>query len=283
MRRSFASPSLAARPPTSCAISSKSFSPPSESRLKSMKQTTDCSGRKSSCRGPGWMPFALRSFSWRPHRGTSPEFRPLMKMKQRWQSWRPQRRMIGFILWQTANTKWNATVIQNNFEVQPFSVIGHFSLRHAAASEHYVERLNRLLASRKCARLRGAPRLARAGFRDRNACHGLIHDIIMNTRCRAGPESLVPYAHSVSEPGAGGRRGRARRFSCWTWTTRSGAALSATWARAAFASARGRAKGKRSWRFRSFCFRCGKGACCWRYARRTMTPPRASRLKSATT
>jgi FkbH-like protein len=98
-------------------------------------------------------------------------------------------------LWETANTRWNATIIQNNFEVQPGSVIGHFNQRHAASREQYVERLNRLLA-------------------DRAPAYVLIHDLRglsseLGTRAwfdpryyyeykmPCGPELLVPYAHSI--------------------------------------------------------------------------------------
>jgi FkbH-like protein len=49
-------------------------------------------------------------------------------------------------LWETANSRWNATPIQNNFEIAPERVLGHYSLRHPAAREHYLRRLNRMLA-----------------------------------------------------------------------------------------------------------------------------------------
>jgi FkbH-like protein len=49
-------------------------------------------------------------------------------------------------LWETANSRWNATLIQNNFEIAPERVLGHYSLRHPAAREHYLRRLNNLLA-----------------------------------------------------------------------------------------------------------------------------------------
>lgn len=49
-------------------------------------------------------------------------------------------------LWKTAKSRWNATLIQNNFEIAPERVLGHYSLRHPAAREHYLGRLNRMLA-----------------------------------------------------------------------------------------------------------------------------------------
>jgi FkbH-like protein len=51
-------------------------------------------------------------------------------------------------LWEAANARWNATIIQNNFEVAPGGALGHYGLRHAASREHYVARLNRLFAER---------------------------------------------------------------------------------------------------------------------------------------
>jgi FkbH-like protein len=49
-------------------------------------------------------------------------------------------------LWEIARSRWNATVIQNNFEIEPERVWGHFSLRHAASRASYLQRLNRGLA-----------------------------------------------------------------------------------------------------------------------------------------
>lgn len=51
-------------------------------------------------------------------------------------------------LWETARSRWNATVIQNNFDLEPERLWGHFSLRHAASRTNYLNRLNRLLAER---------------------------------------------------------------------------------------------------------------------------------------
>lgn len=46
-------------------------------------------------------------------------------------------------LWESANGRWGATVIQNTFEILPGSVFGHFASRHFAARENYISRLNR--------------------------------------------------------------------------------------------------------------------------------------------
>jgi FkbH-like protein len=98
-------------------------------------------------------------------------------------------------LWETANTRWNATLIQNNFEIAPGGVLGHYALRHPAAREHYLDRLNRLLAERAppyvvLHDLRGLAAEAgvRAWFDPR---------FYLEFKMPCGPESLVAYAHSV--------------------------------------------------------------------------------------
>ncbi len=35
-------------------------------------------------------------------------------------------------LWDAANARWNATLIQNNFEISAARPLGHYSLRHPA-------------------------------------------------------------------------------------------------------------------------------------------------------
>jgi FkbH-like protein len=49
-------------------------------------------------------------------------------------------------LWEMAQSRWNATLIQNNFESSPDRVLGHYAIRHPAARENYLGRLNRMLA-----------------------------------------------------------------------------------------------------------------------------------------
>ena len=99
------------------------------------------------------------------------------------------------LLWETANAKWNATVILNNFESAPGSVMGHFRLRHPAAREHYLERLNKMLADRAPAYvvlhdLQGlaAEAGARSWFDPR---------FFLEFKMPCGAECLVAYAHSV--------------------------------------------------------------------------------------
>jgi len=98
-------------------------------------------------------------------------------------------------LWQTVNMRWNATIVQNNFEIPPGGVLGHFAVRHPAARENYVERLNRLMAQEAppyvaIHDLRGlaAEAGARLWFDPR-----FYHEFKMP----CGAESLVQYAHSA--------------------------------------------------------------------------------------
>jgi len=98
-------------------------------------------------------------------------------------------------LWNTAQSKWNATVLQNNFEIGPGTILGHHSLRHAAARENYLDRLNRLFAERAPAHvvlhdLRGLA--AEAGAR-----HWFDPRFYLEFKMPCGPECLVAYAHSV--------------------------------------------------------------------------------------
>ena len=98
-------------------------------------------------------------------------------------------------LWETANRRWGATVIQNNFEAIPGSVFGHYALRHSAARENYVERLNQRFAD-------SAPK------------HVVLHDLrglaaeagstrwfdprfYFEAKMPCSAECLVTYAHSV--------------------------------------------------------------------------------------
>jgi FkbH-like protein len=51
-------------------------------------------------------------------------------------------------IWETARSRWNATLIQNNFDPPAARILGHYGLRHPAARENYLSRLNRLMAER---------------------------------------------------------------------------------------------------------------------------------------
>ena len=98
-------------------------------------------------------------------------------------------------LWSLTHEKWNATIIQNNFEIGPGSSFGHFSVRHPGARENYLDRLNRLLAARAPSfvvlhDLRGlaADAGAQAWFDAR---------FYFEFKMPCGAECLVTYAHSV--------------------------------------------------------------------------------------
>jgi FkbH-like protein len=99
------------------------------------------------------------------------------------------------LLWSRARTEWNATIIQNNFEVAPGAVLGHLALRHPSAREHYLDRLNRL-------------------FSERAPDHVVLHDqrglaaeagvqawfdprFYFEYKMPCGPGPLVSYAHSI--------------------------------------------------------------------------------------
>src|SRR6185295_16426943 len=98
-------------------------------------------------------------------------------------------------LWETANRRWNATVVQNNFEVAPGGVFGHYALRHPAARENYVGRLNR-------------------AFSDSAPGYVVLHDLCalaaeagsgrwfdprfyFEAKMACAADGLVAYAHSV--------------------------------------------------------------------------------------
>lgn len=98
-------------------------------------------------------------------------------------------------LWKTINSRWNAVVIQNNFEISMGSVLGHLALRHPGAREHYLQRLNDLLGERApdyvlLHDLRGlaAEAGAKSWFDPR---------FYFEFKMPCGAECLVSYAHSV--------------------------------------------------------------------------------------
>jgi FkbH-like protein len=49
-------------------------------------------------------------------------------------------------LWERAKSSWNSTLIQNNFETTADRVLGHYALKHPAARQNYLRRLNQMLA-----------------------------------------------------------------------------------------------------------------------------------------
>jgi len=99
------------------------------------------------------------------------------------------------VLWEACHAKWNATIIQNNFEIMPWGVWGHYTARHPAARENYLDWLNRLLVAAAPAhvilhdlRSLAAEAGSRSWFDAR-----FYHEFKMP----CAPECLVTYAHSV--------------------------------------------------------------------------------------
>ncbi|MCC6862404.1 MAG: HAD family hydrolase [Bryobacterales bacterium] len=99
-------------------------------------------------------------------------------------------------LWQVVRERWGATVIQNSFDIDPWGVLGHYSLRHPASRENYLALLNRRMAEQ-------AP------------AHVVLHDLnslvvaagardwfdprfYLEAKMPCGPECLVAYAHSAA-------------------------------------------------------------------------------------
>jgi FkbH-like protein len=99
-------------------------------------------------------------------------------------------------LWETAKSRWNATLIQNNFDPTPDRVFGHYTVRLLAARENYLARLNRMLG--ECAPsyvvlhdLNGlAAEAGAASWFDPRFYHEF--------KMPCGAECLPGYAHSVA-------------------------------------------------------------------------------------
>ncbi len=121
------------------------------------------------------------------------------------------------------NAKWNATIMQNNFEIAPVSILGHLQLATSRgsralprAAQSSVRRAGSGLSS-CCTTCADSPRR-------RELANGSIRASISNSRCLAEPSalSLMPTA---SYPCCGPWSAVARRFWCWTWTILCGAAV----------------------------------------------------------
>ena len=98
-------------------------------------------------------------------------------------------------LWETARSRWNATLIQNNFDIPFDRILGHYTLRHPAARENYLARLNRSLAEAAPAFVvmhdlnALAAEAGAAGWFDPRFYHEF--------KMPCGAECLPGYAHSV--------------------------------------------------------------------------------------
>jgi FkbH-like protein len=98
-------------------------------------------------------------------------------------------------LWETCAARWGATVLQNNFEIPPGRILGHYSLRHPGARENYLSRLNGLLAERAppyvvLHDLQGLA--ADAGSR-----HWFDPRFYLEFKMPCAPAALVDYAYSL--------------------------------------------------------------------------------------
>jgi FkbH-like protein len=99
-------------------------------------------------------------------------------------------------LWERARSRWNAAVVQNNFALGPYSTFGHFASRHPAAREHYLGRLNRLLAEKAPGpvMLHDLNSLAAEAGASSWFDSRYYHEYKMP----CGPDCLPAYAHSVA-------------------------------------------------------------------------------------
>ena len=98
-------------------------------------------------------------------------------------------------LWDLANERWGATVIQNTFDLQPWDPLGHFAVRHLAAGNTWVEQLNTAFAER-------APSFVvlhdlRQLVFEEGAMKWFDPRFYLEAKMPCSPECLVSYAHSV--------------------------------------------------------------------------------------
>jgi FkbH-like protein len=98
-------------------------------------------------------------------------------------------------LWDAAGKAWGATVIQNNFECEPWGIFGHYAARHPASRVHYTDRLNRLFSERAPANV--VLHDLRALAAEAGAGQWFDPRFYLEAKMPCGPEALVGYAHSV--------------------------------------------------------------------------------------
>lgn len=99
-------------------------------------------------------------------------------------------------LWQTANRRWGAQIIQNLFEIPPWNVFGHYARRLPASREQLISRLNQALVE-------NAP--GHVVFHDlqmlaleAEAGHWFDPRYYYDAKMPCAPECLPAYAHSVA-------------------------------------------------------------------------------------
>jgi hypothetical protein len=111
-------------------------------------------------------------------------------------------------LWETIRDRWGAAIIQNTFEASPWTVMGHFTLRHSASRESYLNLLNTAFAKQAPAHvvLHDVQALVTAS----GAAQWFDPRFYLEAKMPCGPECLASYAHSVSSLIAA-MRGKSRK------------------------------------------------------------------------
>ena len=99
-------------------------------------------------------------------------------------------------LWEVANQRWGAQLIQNLFEVPPWGVLGHYANRLPASREQLIGRLNHALLDKAPGHVvfHDLQMLALEAGADRWFDSRFYHDAKMP----CAPECLPGYAHSVA-------------------------------------------------------------------------------------
>ncbi|MBI3684534.1 MAG: HAD-IIIC family phosphatase [Acidobacteria bacterium] len=99
-------------------------------------------------------------------------------------------------LWEVVHSRWGASVIQNSFDISPWRVMGHFSLRHKASRESFLEQMNHRFAAN------APPYVAFHDIGSLTLEYGAREwfdpRFYLEAKMPCGPQCLVPYAHSVA-------------------------------------------------------------------------------------
>jgi FkbH-like protein len=98
-------------------------------------------------------------------------------------------------LWERARARWNASLIQNNFAIPPHSIFGHLAARQPGSREHYLARLNQLLAAKapESVLLHDLNSLAA----EAGASNWFDPRYYYEFKMPCGPDCLPDYAYSV--------------------------------------------------------------------------------------
>lgn len=99
-------------------------------------------------------------------------------------------------LWGRIHERWGANVVQNTFDVSPWSVMGHFAVRHRPARENFLDQLNRRFAELAPAFV--ALHDLRSLALEAGAHEWFDPRYYLEAKLPCSPRSLVSYAHSAS-------------------------------------------------------------------------------------